>query len=54
MNYCSIETLVYKSLALEAVLSLFHVLSRGQYPILTFTLTAVSVFTSKSKIVFPN
>ena len=37
-----------------AVVSPFHVLSSGQYPILTFTLMAVSVFTSKSKLTLPN
>ena len=50
----TVKTLVDEDISEAAVLSLFHVLSRGQYPILTFTLMAVSVFTSKSKIVFPN
>ena len=54
MNYCSIETLVDEDISEAAVVSLFHVLSRGQYPILTFTLTAVSLFTPKSKLTFPN
>ena len=54
MNYCLVETLVDEDISEAAVVSLFHVLSRGQYPILTFTLMAVSMPTLKSILTLSN
>ena len=54
MNYCLVETLVDEDISEAAVVSLLDLIATGHIPILTFTLTAVSVFTSKSKLTFPN